>query len=88
MRKTHIYGIRLHPEIYVAFKLLCDRTGYKRLNEAVEWIMLRCIEEGRLPIHPKGDRVTEAIRRVHLLKAVTDIRKKLARKVEKKKAYE
>lgn len=38
------YKIRLHPEIHAAFKLLCDQAGYKRLNEAVEWIMLKCIE--------------------------------------------
>jgi len=42
---TKIYGIRLHPEIYAAFKLLCDRAGYKRLSEADKRIMLRCIEQ-------------------------------------------
>jgi len=83
MRANRIYGIRLHPEIYIAFKLLCDRAGYRRMNEAVEWIMLKHIKEGCLPIPPKGNRIPEAIRRIHLLKEIDQIRRKLAG--EKKK---
>jgi len=71
------YSISIYPEIYHAFKLLCDRSGYKRLNEAVEGIMLKCIEEGVLPIPPKGTKEFNLIRRVELLKKVLELRRKL-----------
>lgn len=71
------YQIRLYPEIYQAFKLLCDQAGYRRLNEAVERIMLKCIEERSLGIPPKGSREMELIRKVELLKKTLELRKRL-----------
>lgn len=77
MRRRCEYKIRLHPEIHHAFKLLCDRAGYIKMNEAVELIMLKCIEDGTLPIRPKGDRESELIRKVELYKKLLTIRRKL-----------
>jgi len=77
MRRRRQYLFRLHPEVHAAFKLLCDRAGYKRLNEAIERIMLKCIEDGNLPIQPKGDRESELIRKVELYKKLLAIKRKL-----------
>jgi len=78
-----IYGIRLHPEIYHAFKLLCDRSGYKRLNIAVERIMLKCVEDGVLSIPPVGSKEIELIRRAVLLKKTLELRRNLMEKVKR-----
>lgn len=69
------YTISIHPEVYQAFKLLCDRSGYKRLNLAVERMMLKCIDDGVLPIPPQGSKETELIRRVDLLKKRLQLRR-------------
>jgi len=71
------YSVYLYPEIHVAFKLLCDQAGYKRLSEAVERIMPKCIEERPLGITPKGSREMELIRRVELLKKTLELRRRL-----------
>jgi len=71
------YQIRLYPEIDAAFKLLCDKAGYKRLNEAVERIMLKCIEDGTLSIPPRGSRELELVRKVDVLHKLTEIRRRL-----------
>jgi len=71
------FTICLHPEIQMAFKLLCDRAGYTRMNEAIEWMMLQAIEAGNLPIPPRGSRELELVRKVDLLHKVTEIRRRL-----------
>lgn len=30
------FCIRLNPEVYQAFKLLCDASGHMKVNEAIE----------------------------------------------------
>jgi len=37
-----------------AFKLLCGASSYEKVNEAVEKIMIRCIEAESLGLEPKG----------------------------------
>ena len=71
------YLIRLYPEIHAAFKLLCDQAGYKRLNIAVERMMMKCIEDGALPIPPQGSREIELIRTIELHKKILKLREKL-----------
>jgi len=71
------YSIYLYSEIHAAFKLLCDQGGYKRMSEAVERIMLKCIEQRSLGIPPKGSREIELIRRVELLKKTLELRRRL-----------
>jgi len=51
-RKT--FGIRLKPDVYRAFKLLCDASGYRKVNEAIEKIMVKCVEAESLGLEPKG----------------------------------
>jgi len=48
------YSMELYHEIHAAFRLLCDQSGYKRLNEAVEKIMVKCVEAQSLGLEPKG----------------------------------
>ena len=66
LRKAYL--IRMYLEVYVAFKRLCDVRGYRRLNEAVEGLMLRCIGAGSLGLPPIAYRYTLLIHRVNLLK--------------------
>lgn len=47
------------------------------MNEAVERIMLKCIEDGALPIPPRGDRESELIRKIQLHEKIVAIRRKL-----------
>lgn len=54
LRFRREYQIRLCPEIHAAFKLLCGASGHKKVNEAVEKIMIRCIEAESLGLERKG----------------------------------
>jgi hypothetical protein len=47
MRKRHCH-LTFYPEIYGAFKLLCDASGYKKLNEVLEHLMLKYIDPSSL----------------------------------------
>jgi len=75
LRFRRQYLVRLCPEIHAAFKFLCDRAGYKRMNIAIERIMLKCIEDGALPIPPQGSHEVELIRRFELLEKRKKLRK-------------
>ena len=44
--RRKVFGIRLNPDAHCAFKLLCDASGYGKVNEAIEKIMVKCIEQG------------------------------------------
>lgn len=64
-----VFGIRLGPDVYCAFKLLCDASGYKRVNEAVEKIMIKCIEAQSLGLEPKGsDRMASRLFQLEAVK--------------------
>jgi len=65
------YKLRILPEIYQA--------GYKRFNEPVEGIMLKCIEQSRLEISLKGIGQIELIRGIKLLKKWLELRRRLVR---------
>ena len=79
------YSISIYPEIYVAFKLLCDRSGYKRLNEAVEGLMLKCIKNGSLGLPPICSRMERLEMRIKLIEERDMIKKDLGWKsVEKR----
>jgi len=71
------YTIDLHPAIHMAFKLLCDKAGYKRLNEAVELLMLKCIEKGSLELPPLTDRMARLEMRIKRVQGIDKIRKAL-----------
>jgi len=63
------FCIRLNPEVYRAFKLLCDASGYMEVNEAVEKIMIKCIESESLGLEPKGyDRVASRLFQLEKIK--------------------
>ena len=76
MKKRHCH-LTFYPEIYAAFKLLCDASGYRKLNEVLEPLMLKCIEENSLGLPPRGDSITQLMWKVELL----DKRQKLAEKL-------
>jgi len=63
------YKLRIPSEIYQA--------GYKRFNEPVEGIMLKCIEQSRLEISLKDIGQIELIRGIKLLKKWFELRKRL-----------
>lgn len=73
----HHYSIELYPEIHAAFKLLCDASGYKKMNEALERLMLKCIGENSLGLPSRGDMTMQLMWKVELL----DKRQKLAEKL-------
>jgi len=70
------YAISIYPEIHAAFKLLCDQADYKRLSEAVELLMLKCVKEGSLglPLPPTG-RMGKLEMRIKLIAECDRIRK-------------
>jgi len=81
MRKK--YTIPIYPAIYSAFKLLCDRAGYKRLNQAVELLMLKCIKEGSLGLPPApSGRIERLETRIKLIQECDRIRETLGWKRE------
>jgi len=61
----------------MAFKRVCDASGCRRLNEAVEGLMLKCIDAGSLGLLPTGDRYAWLICRANILKKMAELRKKL-----------
>jgi len=71
------YSISIYPEIYQAFKLLSDRSGYKRLNEAVEGLMLKCIRNGSLGLPPISSRMERLEMRIKLIEERDRIKKAL-----------
>ena len=44
----HHYTMKLHLRSTPPSSSSAVETAFKRLNEAVEWIMLKCIEDGGL----------------------------------------
>jgi len=79
------YLINIYREIYQAFKLLCDRSGYKRLNEAVEGLMLKCIRNGSLGLPQICSRMERLEMRIKLIEERDMIKKALGwRSVEKR----
>lgn len=76
MRKRHCH-LTFYPEIYAAFKLLCDASGYKEINEALERLMLKCVEDNSLGLPPRGDADMQLMWKVELL----DKRQRLAEKL-------
>jgi len=74
-RKLH--SIYCYPEIWAAFKLLCDASGYRKVSEALERLMLKCIEANSLGLPPRGDSTMQLLWKVELL----DKRQKLAEKL-------
>jgi len=67
--KRKPFNIWLDPEVYRAFKLLCDASGYKRVNEVVEKIMIKCIESESLGMEPKGfDKMASRMAQLELIK--------------------
>jgi len=66
-RKMFIFW--LNPEVHRAFKLLCDASSYKKMSEAVEKIMIKCIEAESLGLEPKGyDKMASRLARWELIK--------------------
>jgi len=67
--RRKVFGIRLNPDVYHAFKLLCDASGYREVNEAVEKIMIKCIESESLGLEPKGyDKMASRLAQWELIK--------------------
>jgi len=67
--KRKPFNILLNPEVYYAFKLLCDASGYRKVNEAVEKIMIKCIESESLRLEPKGyDKMASRLAQWELIK--------------------
>jgi len=67
--KRKMFTIWISPEVHHAFKLLCDASGYRKMSEALEKIMIKCIESESLGIEPKGfDKMASRLAQLGLIK--------------------
>jgi len=64
-----LFGVRLDPDVYRAFMLLCDASGYKKVNEVLEKIMINCTRSESLGLQPRGsDRMASRLFQLEAIK--------------------